>query len=142
MPRAAFFCLRRDQRGAAVELINDLEDDLLALVSWRVRHEQSADLQVRVGAQWFRDQRVRSFLDTVMHEPEGAVQPLDELQANRLPQVRADLVLRRSAHECERGQVGAVAEAGELLQCPASSPAGGSASPPSRAAGAKRSQNP
>ena len=38
---------RRDQRGAAVELIDDLEDRLLALLRRRVRREQPADPQMR-----------------------------------------------------------------------------------------------
>ena len=42
--------LRCDQRDTAVELIDDLEDDLLALLRRRVRREQSPDPQVRVGA--------------------------------------------------------------------------------------------
>src|SRR6266446_6464131 len=104
------------KRDTAVELIDDLEDDLLALILWRVRHEQSPDSYVLVGARRFRDQRVSSFPNAVVYEPVGAVQALDQLQANRLPEVRVDLFLRRPAHECERGQVGAVAEAGEVLQ--------------------------
>ena len=108
--------LRRDQRDTAVELIDDLVDDLLAFILWRVRREQSADSQVRIGAQWFRDQRVRSLLDSVVHKTVGALQALDQLQANRLPQLRVDLLVGRSAHERERRSVGAAAEAGELLQ--------------------------
>ncbi len=81
-----------------------------------MRREQSPDPQVRVGARPFRDERVSSFLDAVVHESVGAIQALDQLQADRLPQVRVDLFLWRPAHESERGQVGAVAEAGELLQ--------------------------
>ena len=108
--------LRRDQRDTAVELIDDFEDDLLALLLRRVSREQSPDSQVRIGAQWFRDQRVRSFLDTVVHKSVAALQALDQLQANRLPQVRVDLLLGRSVHERERRSVGAAAETGELLQ--------------------------
>ncbi len=81
-----------------------------------MRHEQSADSQVRGGAQRFRDQQVRSFLDTVVHETVSALEALDQLQADRLPQVRVDLLLGRSAHERERRSVGAAAETGELLQ--------------------------
>jgi len=47
----------------------------------------------------FRDQRVGSFPNAVVYEPVGAVQALDQLQANRLPQVRVDLFLRRPAHD-------------------------------------------
>ena len=35
--------LRRHQRRAAVELVDDLEDRLVALFRWRVRREQPAD---------------------------------------------------------------------------------------------------
>src|SRR5882672_12595775 len=67
------FVSRRDEGRAAVELIDDLEDDLLALLLWRVRHEQSPDSEVLAGARRFRDERVRSFLDAIMHEPVGAI---------------------------------------------------------------------
>src|SRR6266850_2595615 len=91
------FVSRRDEGRAAVELVDDLEDDLLALVLWRVRYEQSPDSEVCVGARPFRDERVSSFLDAVVHEPVGVIQALDQLQADRLPQVRVDLFLRGPA---------------------------------------------
>src|SRR5947207_4984819 len=59
---------------------------------------------------------LRSFLDTVVHKSVAALQALDQLQADPLPQVRVDLLLGRSAHERERWSVGSAAEAGELLQ--------------------------
>src|SRR5437016_13116151 len=108
--------LRRDQRDTAVELIDDFEDDLLAFLLRRVSREQSPDSQVRVGARRLRDQRVGGLPDTVVHKSVAAIQALDQLQANRLPQVRVDLLLGRSAHERERWSVGAAAETGELLQ--------------------------
>ena len=37
------FLGRRDQRRAAIELVDDLEDRLVALFRWRVRREQPAD---------------------------------------------------------------------------------------------------
>jgi len=70
---------------------------------------------VCIGARRFRNERVSGFLDAVVQEPVAAVQALDQLEANRLPQVRVELLFRRSAHQRERGQVGAVPEAGELL---------------------------
>jgi hypothetical protein len=79
-----------------------------------VRREQSPDSQMRVGARRFRNERVNSLLNAVVHEPVGAVQALDQLEADRLPQVRVELFLRCS--ERERRDVAAVAEAGELLQ--------------------------
>ncbi len=81
-----------------------------------MRREESPDSQVRVGPRRLRDQRVGGFPDTVVHEPVGAIQALDEFQANRLPQVPVDLFLRCPAHERERLCVRTVAEAGELLQ--------------------------
>jgi len=56
-------------RRAAVKLIDDLEDDLLGLLRRRVRHEQSSDAHVRVGAPVLRNERVRSFLHPVEDEP-------------------------------------------------------------------------
>src|SRR5882757_5033915 len=45
---------RSDQGRAAVELIDNLEDDLLAFFRRGMRREQPSDAQVRLGAQPFR----------------------------------------------------------------------------------------
>ncbi len=63
------FISRRDQRRAAVELIDYLEDRLVPLSRRRPRRQQPADPQVRLGAQVFRDQRIGGFLDAVMEKP-------------------------------------------------------------------------
>ena len=58
-----------DQRGAAVELIDDLEDRLLPLLRRGMRREQPADPQMRLGARPLRDQRIGGLLDPVVDEP-------------------------------------------------------------------------
>jgi hypothetical protein len=45
-----------DQCGAAVELIDDLEDSLLSLVGKRVRREQPSYSEMNLGARFFWDQ--------------------------------------------------------------------------------------
>jgi hypothetical protein len=45
-----------DQGDPTVELVDDLEDGLLALLCGGVRHEQPAYSQMGFGAQLFRDQ--------------------------------------------------------------------------------------
>ena len=82
------------KRGAAVELIDDVEDRLLPLLGRRVRREQPADPEVRLGAQLLRDQRIGGFLNAVVDEPVGAVEALDQFLADGLPQSRVDLLLR------------------------------------------------
>ena len=105
-----------DQRGAAVELIDDLEDRLLPLLRRRLRHQQPADPEMDLGAQCFRDQRIGGLLHPVVDEPVGAFQALDQLLTNRLPQRRVDLLLRGPENDRKHRDLGDVAEAGELLQ--------------------------
>src|SRR5580658_8543932 len=57
---------RRDQGDAAVELIDDVEDRLVPLFRGRVRGEQPADPQVRLGAQLLRYERIGGLLDAVV----------------------------------------------------------------------------
>ena len=76
---------RGDQRGAAVELIDDLEDGLFASFRRGMRREQPADAQVRLGAQSFRYERIGGLLDTVVDELVRALQVLDQLQTNGAP---------------------------------------------------------
>ena len=105
-----------DQRGAAVELIDDLEDRLLPLLRRRVRRQQPADPQMRRGAQVCRDQRIGGFLNPVMDELVGAFQAQDQLLPNRLPQIRMDRLLRCAADQAKRRDLGDISEAGEMLQ--------------------------
>ncbi|MCY1382860.1 hypothetical protein D9M69_709230 [compost metagenome] len=60
--------LLRDQRSAAVELIDDLENRLLPLLGGSSRNEQATDPEMDLSAHCFRDQRIGGFLDTVMNK--------------------------------------------------------------------------
>src|SRR6266851_120535 len=81
-----------------------------------MRHEQPPDAEVHLGAQPFRYERIGSLLDTVVDELVRAVQALDQLQANGVPEIRTDVVVRFSENDRKQRDLGDVAEAGELLQ--------------------------
>ena len=83
---------RGDQRRAAVELIDDVEDRLLPLLGRDVGREPSPDSKVRLVALRLRDQRVGGFLNAIVDEPVGAFQVLDQLQTNGLPEIRTDVL--------------------------------------------------
>ena len=105
-----------DQGGAAVELIDDFEDGLFALFRRGMRREQPADAQMRLGAQPFRYQRIGGLLDTVVDELVRALQVLDQLQTNGVPEIRTDVLVRFPENDRKHRDLGDVAEAGELLQ--------------------------
>src|SRR6202022_1238599 len=52
-----------------------------------------------------------------MHKPVNAVQTHNQLQTDRLPQIRVDLLLRGPVNDRKYRDFGDVAEAGKLLQC-------------------------
>ena len=72
---------------AAVELIDNLEDPLLQPL-WRgVRREQPAYSEMSLRAQFFRDQGIGGFLDTVVEEPIGIFRAEDEACSYRFPKL-------------------------------------------------------
>ena len=105
-----------DQRGAAVELIDDLEDRLLQLRRRRPRRQQPADPQVVRCTRCFRDQRIGGFLNPVVNKPVGAVQPLNQILTDGLPQRRLELLRRGSENDRQQRDLGDVAETGQQLQ--------------------------
>src|SRR5262249_22247406 len=54
---------------------------------------------------------IGGFLDTVVDKLVGALQPLDHLVTDRLPQLRVDLLLRGPVHESKCRGRGAVSQA-------------------------------
>ena len=88
---------RGDQGGAAIHLIDDLEDRPLAFLGWRLRRQQPADPQMKLGAQGFRGQRIGGLLDPAVHELVGAVQAFDQFLADRRPQRRMNRAPPRPA---------------------------------------------
>ena len=113
----AFFA-RGDQRRAAVELVDDLEDRLLPLLRRRVCHQQPADPQMVRCARCLRDQRIGGFLHAVVDKSVGAVQAHNQLLTDRLPKVRLDLLRRGPENDRQHRDLGDVAEAGQMLQRP------------------------
>src|SRR6185295_10405402 len=63
------------------------------------------------------NQRVGRLPDPIMGEPIAGLPPLDQLQRDRLPQSVVDLRLRGPEDDRKQRDLGAVAEAGELLEC-------------------------
>src|SRR5437899_11575209 len=72
---------------------------------------------MHLGAHGLRNQRVGRLLDPVMGEPIPALAPLDQLEKGRLPQSRVDLSLRGPEEDRKQRDLGAVAKAGEVLEC-------------------------
>src|SRR5262249_57399479 len=85
----------------AIELVDDLEDALLALPGRRVRKEQPPDAKMLPGTRLLRDQRIGRFLDPVVPEPVRAVGTLDQLLAHRLPEIAVDLLVGGALHQRE-----------------------------------------
>src|SRR5215471_4360262 len=71
---------------------------------------------MRLGARLLRDKRVGGFLKSVMNEPVGTIETIDELLAPGFPQSRVHLFFGCSHNYRKRRDVGDVAEASELLQ--------------------------
>jgi hypothetical protein len=82
-----------DQGLAAVELIDNLDYRFLLLLPRRLRHEQSADPQMRFRAPILRNEGVGSFLHPVMDKPVGASRTLHKLLADSFPQICVNLFL-------------------------------------------------
>src|SRR5688572_13315521 len=87
--------LRGHQDRTAIELADDVEDDLLPPVGRRVRGEQSADSQVRLGSPFPGNQRVSSLVYAVMHESIRALETVDQIEAHGLPEAGVQRLLRR-----------------------------------------------
>ena len=122
LPAARFSSASRSRSScdvisrAPVELADDLEDRLVAFFWWRLRKKQPADCQMRLGAGLFRDQRVGSFLHSVMNKLVGTIETIDQLLAQSIPQSRVYLLLGLSQNERKHRDVGDVAEASKLPQ--------------------------
>ena len=61
---------------------------------------QCGDVPAR--ASFLQDEGIGGFLDTVVDKPVGALQPLDQREADRLPEMRVNLLLRGPVHESKR----------------------------------------
>src|ERR1700686_2161326 len=77
----------RDQQGAAVEMVYDLEDLLFDLFRRGPRRQKTANSVMRSGARALWYQRIRRFLDSIMQEPVGALQREDEAGPDRFPHI-------------------------------------------------------
>src|SRR5208337_3042423 len=84
------FVLRGDKLGAAIELIDNLENALFPTLGQRLRDEKPPDQQMGRGELILRDQRVGGFLHSIVNKLVGTRQTLDQIDSNRLPQSRVD----------------------------------------------------
>ena len=88
------FLLRDHQSGAAVELIDDLENRLLPFVGGRFRHQQPSYPEMDLSPQCFRDQRIGGLLDAVVRKFVGAFKAFDQFLAHCRPQLRVHPLFR------------------------------------------------
>ena len=102
--------LRGDKPGAAIELIDDLENRLFAALGRRLRDQKPPYPEVGRGALRVRDQRIRGLLHPVVNKFVGMLLARDQLDSDRLPNSRVDLILRGPEHGRERRDVGDIAE--------------------------------
>ena len=79
--------------------------------------EQSSYSEMGLGAQLFRDQRIRCLLDAVVEKSIGIFRVEDEPRSDRFPKLRVHFLLRILVNHRKQGEVRAVAQAGKLLQC-------------------------
>ncbi len=83
-----------DQRGAAVELADDLEDRLFARLRRRLLGQQAADPQVLSGALGLGDQQVGRLVDAVVGKGVGTLPALHQFLADGVPQGPLQLAAR------------------------------------------------
>ena len=105
-----------DEFGATVKLIDDIENDLFALVGRRMRHEQSADPEMGFGARVLGNERIGRLLDTVMLERIGILRAEHEPGSNGFPEAFVKLFLRRLADRSKESELSAGADAGKLAK--------------------------
>src|SRR5262245_40398717 len=63
-----------------------------------------------------RDERIRRLLYTVMHEPVRILRTNNPLETEGFPEIRLELLFRRSLNGGQRGPLRAVPKAGQALQ--------------------------
>src|SRR5262249_28067468 len=99
---------------AAIELIDDLEDRLLALLGRGVQCESHSDSQMGLSAQFWRNERIGCFLDAVVKEPIRIFGAEDQAGSDRFPKPALQFLVRSLVHHLQEAQLGAAAQAREL----------------------------
>ena len=79
---------------AAVQLIDNFEDRLVPPRRRSVLRQKSADSQMRLRAQFLRDQRIGGFLDPVVEEAVGSLRAEDQTGPDRFPEVLVHFFVR------------------------------------------------
>src|SRR3954452_18384342 len=103
--------------GSAVELIDDFEDYLRQLMRGSVRSEQPSNSKMGFAAQFFRNQTIGGFLDTVVEKLVGIFGTKDQPCSHRFPKLAMHLLLGVLVNDPQHGEPCLVAQAGEFLQC-------------------------
>ena len=104
------------QCRAPIELVRDIEQMLGELLRRHARQQHAADAQVDVGTVLVGYQRIGRLLDAVVQELVGAVLAEDEPGVDGFPERRVDRLLCCPVNQGQGGDLGDVAQAGELLQ--------------------------
>ncbi len=78
--------------------------------------QRTADAQVDFGTVLFRDQCMGRLLDPVVQELVGAVSAKDEASVDGFPESRVHRLLCCPVNQGQSGDLGDVAQAGELFQ--------------------------
>ena len=112
----AFSSRSISRRSAPIELVRDIEQMLGELVRRHARQQRAADAQVDVGTVLVGNQRIRRLLDSVVQEFVGAVLAKDEPGVDGFPERRVHRLLGFPVNQGQGGDLGDVAQAGELFQ--------------------------
>jgi hypothetical protein len=67
-----------------------------------------------LGAQFFRDQRISCFLDTVVEEPIGVFRAEDEARSDRLPKLVVHFLVGVLVNHPQHSELCTIAQAGKL----------------------------
>src|SRR3981081_725430 len=99
-----------------MELVCDIEQMLGEFVRRHARQQRAADAQVDFGTVLFWDQRISPLLYPIMQELVGAVLAKDEPSMDGFPECRVHRLLCFAVNQNQSGDLGDIAQAGELFQ--------------------------
>src|SRR4029077_19892923 len=83
---------------------------------WSVCRKRSPYPKMNIGALYFRNQRVRRFVNAVVSEPVCTLGPEYEAGLLGMLQIAIEFLFAALVDRCEYGSVGAVAETGQMAQ--------------------------
>ena len=105
-----------EQRGAAIELVRDIEQMLGEVVRRHARQQHAADAQMDIGTVLLGNQRISRLLDPVVQEFVGALLGERRARADGLPEGSVHRRLWFPVNQGQGGDFRDIAQAGELFQ--------------------------